>query len=203
MKKPIILCLPLALLGAGCAGSGTNLVTSTGKIGLWTTTNVKSGALYAQQDRLANPVVNEVFGTFANDRHKVNNLARPTEDPNPNNLSKDIQDFMTKTAGRSQATIDVLKAVFNRDIMIADLSKAGPGAYLGVQTNGATGSMGGGRELTDDVVDISLGAVFGTTISDLGLAPADGKNIPTLTSDNVGSGGKRFTNTFPYIGAPR
>lgn len=201
MKKTIILALAFGIVAAGCSGSGANLVTSTGKIGLWTTTNVKTGAVYVQQDRLANPVVNEVFATFANNRHKVNNLAAPTQDPTQ--LANDIQSFMTDAAGRSQATTDVIKAIFNQDIMIADLSQAGGGAYLGVQTNGATGSKGGGRELTDDVVDISLGAVFGTTVSDLGLAPADGKDIPTLTSDNVGPGGKRFTATFPYIGAPR
>ena len=201
MKKTILLSLSLSVIAVGCTGSGAPAFTSTGKIGVWTTTNVKSGAVYVQQDRLANPVVNEVFGTFANDRHKLNNLAAPPQDATV--LAKDIQDFMTKTAGRSQATIDVLKAIFKKDIMVADLSQPGTGAYLGVQTNGATGSKGGGRELTDDVVDISLGAVFGTTISDLGLAPADGKNITTITSDNVGSGGKRFTATFPYIGTPR
>lgn len=201
MKKTILLTLSLGVIAVGCSGSGSPALTSSGKIGVWTTTNVKSGAIYVQQDRLANPVVNEVFGTFANNRHKINNLNSPSQDPT--DLRKDIQDFMTKTAGRSQATIDVLKTIFNQDIMIADLSQGGSGAYLGVQTGGATGSKGGGRELTDDVVDISLGAVFGTTISDLGLAPADGKNIPTLTSDNVGAGGKHFTNTFPYIGTPR
>ncbi len=201
MKKTIFLALAFGIVAAGCSGSGANLVPSSGKIGLWTTTNVKTGAVYVQQDRLANPVVNEVFATFANNRHKVNNLGAPTQDPTQ--LASDIQSFMTDAAGRSQATTDVIKAIFNQDIMIADLSQAGGAAYLGVQTNGATGAKGGGRELTDDVVDISLGAVFGTTVSDLGLAPADGKDIPTLTSDNVGAGGKRFTPTFPYIGAPR
>jgi hypothetical protein len=38
--------------------------------------------------------------------------------------------------------------------MIADLSKSGPASYLGVETNGATGGLFGGRALTDDVVDI-------------------------------------------------
>lgn len=201
MKKAAYMFIAVGIVAAGCTGSGAPSLTSSGKIGVWTTTNVKSGASYNQQDRLANPVVNEVFGTFANDRHKVNNLAAPTTDSTE--LASDIQNFMTRTAGRSQASIDVLKAIFNQDIMVADLSQPGGGSYLGVQTNGATGSKGGGRELTDDVVDISLGAVFGTTISDLGLAPADGKDIPTLTSDNVGAGGKHFTATFPYIGAPR
>ncbi|MEI7576724.1 MAG: DUF4331 family protein [Armatimonadota bacterium] len=197
--------LPLAVIAlsiVGCGGSSnSSLPSGNTKIGLWATTNVKSGSVYNQQDRLANPVVNEVFATFANDRHKTNNLAIPTNDKNE--LANDIQSFMVGTAGRSQAITDVVKAVLVPDIMIADLGVNGKAAYLGVQTNGATGSLAGGRALEDDVVDMSLGVVFGTTISALGLAPADGKEIPTLTSDNVGMGGKHFKSSFPYLGDPR
>jgi len=88
------------------------------------------------------------------------------------------------------------------DVLKADLSKQGNATYLGVETGGATGGLFGGRALTDDVVDLSLGVVFGTTISDLGLAPADGNDIPTLTSDNVTSSGKHFKTVFPYLGNP-
>ena len=110
---------------------------------------------------------------------------------------------MRTTAGRSQATTDVVKAVLVPDVLVADLNQTDSAAYLGSETGGATGGKFGGRKLTDDVVDISLGVVFGKTVSALGLAPADGKDIPTLISDNVGSGGKHFTATFPYLGAPR
>lgn len=189
---------------AGCFGSsssgGSSLPANT-KIGVWCTTNVLSGGSYVQQDRLANPVVNEVFATYANNRHKVNDLAAPTTDKTE--LASDIQSFMTGTAGRSQAITDVVKSVLVPDIMIADLGVNAKGAYLGVQTGGATGSKAGGRELTDDVVDISLGVVFGDTIPKLGLAPDDGHEIPTLTSDNVGPGGKHFKTTFPYLGDPQ
>ena len=175
-----------ALALTGCGGSGDK-------------TNVS--ATYKQLDRLARPVVNEVFATVANNRHKVNDENNPTDDSGQ--LANDIQSFMVGTAGRSQATTDVVKAVLVPDVMIADLSQGGTGAYLGTETNGATGGKFGGRELTDDVVDTSLGVVFGGTVSALGLAPDDGKEIPTLTSDNVGSGGKHFTNSFPYLGAPQ
>ena len=187
----------------GCGGSsGEETTANFGKIGVWTTTSVKSGSVYMQQDRLSNPVVNEVFATFANNRHRVNNLAQPSEDKD--NLANDIQDFMTNVAGRSQATTNVVKAVFAQDVMVVDLtSNATTAAYLGVQTGGATGSTFGGRALTDDVVDISLGVVFGNTVSALGLAPDDGNEIPTLTSDNVDASGKQFTSTFPYIGQRR
>lgn len=201
-----------AAMVAGCGGgSGGSSIGGgdnnppppvvLGRVGIWTTTNVESGGTYVQRDRLANPVINEVFATVANNRHKVNDETAPTGDPSE--LANDVQTFMTTVAGRSQAITDVVKAVVIPDTMKFDLGKSGPATYLGVETNGATGGRFGGRALTDDVVDTSLGIVFGTTISALGLAPADGKEIPTLTSDNVGAGGKHFTSTFPYVGAPR
>jgi hypothetical protein len=188
---------------SGCGSSDGGQVSNM--IGLWTTTSVTNGgATYTQFDRLARPVVNEVFATVANNRHKTNDEIPPTQDVNE--LANDIQSFMTGTAGRSQATTDVVKAVLVPDVMKADLSVQGEAAYLGLETGGATsgtGSKFGGRKLSDDVVDISLGVVFGNTVSALGLAPDDGKEIPALTSDNVGPGAKHFTNTFPYLGTPR
>ena len=189
MNKSKIAALATAALSmaalAGCSGGGSS-----------------SGPhVYNQVDRLARPAVNEVFATVANNRHQINDTDTPTDDSV--NLSTDIQTFMTTAAGRSQATTDVVKAVLVPDVLTADLSKTGPAAYLGVETGGATGSTYGGRALTDDVVDTSLGVIFGPTVSALGLAPDDGKEIPALTSDNVGAGAKHFTGTFPYLGAPQ
>ena len=166
--------------------------------------NSNGPTTYSQVDRLARPVVNEVFATVANNRHQINDTDNPTDDASAGKLTDDIQSFMVGTAGRSQATTDVVKAVLIPDVMKADLSVSSTtAAYLGAETGGATGSKFGGRALTDDVVDTSLGVVFGNTISALKLAPDDGKEIATLTSDNVGPGGKHFTSTFPYLGAPQ
>lgn len=204
MKNLVVVTAALSglVLLTGCGGTASTATPQLGQIGVWATSSVRTGSVYVQQDRLSNPVVNEVFATFANDRHKINNLAQPTEDVN--NLANDIQSFMTGVAGRSQAITDVVKAVFAQDVMVVDLSsQATTAAYLGVQTNGATGSTFGGRALTDDVVDTSLGVVFGGTVPALGLAPDDGNEIPALTTDNVDASGKQFTATFPYLGAPR
>lgn len=200
--KNLFILSPIAIVVlAGCAGTGTVAPPKSNVIGLWATTNVKSGISYNQMDRLANPVVNEVFATVANGRHKTNDLATPDNDVM--NLKNDINDFMVNVAGRSQATANVVTSVLIPDTMKADLSQSGNAAYLGYETNGATGGKFGGRALTDDVVDISLGIVFGNTVSALGLAADDGHEINTLTSDNVGSGGKHFTSTFPYLGTPQ
>lgn len=190
--------------GIGVAASLIGLVVVTG-CGGGGGNGGNSRKTYTQLDRLSRPVVNEVFASVANDRHQINDQANPTDDKNE--LAKDIQSFMLNTAGRSQATANAVTTVLvgtTGDVMKADLSQnTTKAAYLGVETSGATGSAFGGRALTDDVVDASLGIVFGNTVSKLGLAPDDGKEIPTLATDNVGDGAKHFTNTFPYLGAPR
>lgn len=192
----------IAGCGGGSSSGGGGGGGSTGKIALWATTNVDAGGgMYAQRDRLANPVVNEVFATVANNRHKINDEAQPANDSAE--LSNDINSFMTGVAGRSQGITDVVKAVLVPDTLKADLSQSGKASWLGVETGGATGGKFGGRALNDDVVDIALGIVFGNTVPALGLAPDDGNEISTLTSDNVDASGKHFTSTFPYLGAPQ
>lgn len=176
-----------------------------GKIGVWMTTSVqgrgRDGFKFRQQERLARPVVNEVLATVTNRRHEVNNKNNPTDDSRQ--LAKDIESFLTFPANRSREIKDVLKAVLVPDVMVADLKSRDPASYLGVETGGFTGGKFGGRALADDVVDISLYAVFGTAVSDLGLASPDGSDIPSLTSDSVGPGAKQFRGTFPYMGDPR
>jgi hypothetical protein len=184
-----LLCLSGALLVGGCGGSDNG------------------PQVYSQVDRLARPAINEVLATVANNRHKVNDENNPTDDAGQ--LKNDILAFMTgptSTAGRSPGVANALAAVLVPDVMMADLSKAGPAAYLGVETAGATGGLFGGRALTDDVVDIDLGAIFGPTLTNapggLGLVTDDGAEIPALTSDHVDASGKHFSGTFPYLGAP-
>jgi hypothetical protein len=91
--------------------------------------------------------------------------------------------------------------------MAVDLSQSTTtAAYLGVETGGFTGSKYGGRALTDDVIDIDLGAVFGKTLSNpaIGAVPDDGHASPCLTTDNVPSMAvaDHVTTTFPYVGTP-
>ena len=172
-----------------------------GKIGVWATTSVTTdGVTYTQQDRLARPIVNEVLATVSNRRHEVNNKDNPTDDPTQ--LSNDIQSFMSFPAGRSRVITKVVTSVLVPDVMVADLSHHGHASYLGVETKGATGGRFGGRALTDDVVDTSLGVIFGNTIPKLGLAPDDGKEVPGLTTDNVGPEAKHFTTYLPVSRYP-
>ncbi len=172
-------------------------------IRLWCTVSVPEGPpgfRYRQQERLARPIVNEALATVSNNRHSINNMINPTEDAME--LENDIESFLTFPAGRSPEIRSVIRSVLIPDVMVADLSSDDDASYLGVETGGATGGTFGGRDLRDDVVDISLGIVFGTTVSDLGLAADDGAAIPALATDNVGDETKDFIETFPYLGDP-
>ncbi len=183
---------------------------------------------YKQLDRLNRPAVNEVFATFA--EHQGNNIDTPNQDAAV--LGPQIMAFMTNVAGRSTAIATVERSVLTPDVQIVDLSGTSqscigtaPGTcnnYLGIETKGATQAPAalkpfGGRALTDDVVDLSLGTIFGKTIPSLGLAPDDMKESdgradatypsghrPDLTSDHVSwqTAPKHFTTAFPYLGAP-
>ena len=88
----IALLIPTAVL----AGCGSTLGVS------------RNPETFQQVDRLARPAVNEVFASVAGDRHKTNNEIAPGQDSSQ--LANDIQNFMVNTAGRSQATTDVVKA---------------------------------------------------------------------------------------------
>lgn len=180
---------------------GGGPISRTGVIGVWCTTSVPNGNAWRQMDRLARPAINELFATVANDEHKKNDEIGPAQDKEF--LKPEIYNFMTTVAGRSPAIANVVTAVTIPDVLTVNLASGDAASYLGYETNGATGGRFGGRGLSDDVIDISLGIVFGGTIPALGLAPEDGKEIPSLTSDNVGPGGKHFLPSFPFLGEPR
>ena len=97
---------------AGCGGDNNN-----------------SARTYTQMDRLARPVVNEVFATVANNRHQVNDTDNPTDDRTAGRLIDDIQSFMGpgSAANRSQAITDVVKTALTPDVMTADLSQTASG----------------------------------------------------------------------------
>ncbi|MBV9719367.1 MAG: DUF4331 family protein [Candidatus Eremiobacteraeota bacterium] len=151
--------------------------------------------VYKQIELLSRPAVKEAFEMFED--HNKTNRSEPYNDPV---IHAQIKSFTLMF--RSAKTADVLQAVLYPNVMKADLSQnVTTASYLGYETGGATGSKWGGRALDDDIIDISLGAIFGNTVSALGLAPDDHKEVPCLTTDNVAYD-KSNTDTFPYIQAP-
>lgn len=222
--------LAFALTACGGGGGGTTApVTVPGTNQGGGTTGALGSGPFKQLDRLARPAVNEVFATFA--EHQQNNVDTPNQDAA--NLGPEIVAFTKGVGGRSDAIANVLRAVLTPDVQIADMSGqstscigAAPGTcnnYLGIETGGATQLPAGlkpfgGRALTDDIVSISLSAIFGNTVPALKLAPDDGNESdgradasfasghrPNLTTDNVSwqTAPKHFSTTFPYIGSPQ
>jgi Domain of unknown function (DUF4331) len=152
-------------------------------------------ATYRQIELLSRPAVKEVFEAFSS--HDKTNRSEPYADKT---IKSQILSFSKNF--RSTKTAKVLQAVLYPNVLKADLSQnVTTASYLGYESGGATGSKFGGRGLDDNIVDISLGALFGNTISALGLAPDDHKEVPCLTTDNVPYD-KSNTNKFPYVQSP-
>jgi hypothetical protein len=182
-----------------------------GVIRLWETTSLFKGAPdfeYAQFDRLARPVANEALATVTDRRHEHNDHDNPTDDHKPNGLIRDIDSFLQFPAGRSPEIRGVITSILVPDVMVADLSQFDHASYLGYEVSqalsGGKKSSFGGRALTDDVIDISLGVIFGDTIPKLGLAPDDRAELPSFATDNVGYdvAVKHTLAVFPYVGTP-
>jgi hypothetical protein len=181
-----------------------------GVIRLWETTSLFSGAPdfeYVQFDRLARPVTNEALATVTDRRHEHNDHDNPTDDANRSDgVITDIDAFLQFPAGRSPQIRKVIESILVPDVMVADLSQSDHASYLGYEVtqalSGGQKSSFGGRALTDDVIDISLGIVFGDTVPKLGLAPDDGAELPPFTTDNVGydAAVKHTLGVFPYVG---
>lgn len=183
--------IAVAIAGAivgGCSSNSTSL-TPIGP------SSPPGTTVYKQIELLSRPAVKEAFELYED--HNKTNRSEPYNDPV---LKSQIRSF--SHAFRSTQWADTLQAVLYPNVMKADLSQnTTTAAYLGYETGGATGSKFGGRALDDDVIDISLGAIFGNTLSALGLIPDDHKEAPCLTTDNVAYD-KSNTTTFPYIQAP-
>ena len=180
-------------------------------------------ATYVQIERLGRPAVKEATENFAD--HDKTNRSLITEDTV---LAQSILTFEKKAAHRSDAVANAALHVLIPDAIEADLSAPGPARYLAVETNGKSGlpiaiiravpapliygikrSLGdpyrhfGGRDLRSPVIDLSLGALFGSLIPKLGLAPEDHQETPCLTSDFTTPAAKHIQTDFPYTGAPR
>jgi hypothetical protein len=171
----------------------------------WATASLPTGEkingreVYVQQELLSRPAVKELFEKF--NQHQYTNQTSPYADTT---IKAAIYNFSNKVVGRSETISRVLQSILYPNELAADLSQSGPAAYLGVETGGATGGKFGGRGLTDDVIDISLGAVFGNTIPALTGVPDDGKENNCLTDEHVtsGQGGTQTQSTYPYLAPP-
>ena len=184
----------VGIVAGGCSSRGFGNAGALPAISQGVSDGVHAVGSYIQIELLARPAVKEAFEAF--ESHDKTNRSEPYNDPT---LESQIGSF-TKNF-RSATIAGALQATLYPNEMKIDLSQNTPtAAYLGVESGGATGSKFGGRALSDDIIDLSLGAIFGDTLSYLGVAD-DHKELPCLTTDNEGYVSKS-TTSFPYIQGP-
>ncbi len=185
-----------------------------------------SQILFQQVDRIGKPGIKMLYVSYAS--HIPYNQGTPKNDPA--NFGSTISTAVTSApAGRSAAIGSFVSALLLPDALIGDLSNtSGRASYLGWETsgqlsfdcNGLPGTAFGGRALTDDVVNATLGITFGNLATSAVLTagtpnvgasppPDDGneKNgtggTPNLTNQGVACGNKGILmNQFPYLGDP-
>ena len=176
----------LTALTLGCSHHPDNgLITAT------RSTASRSGRVFTQRERLGNPLVSEVMIRKA--RHHEHNTGIPSTDVAE--FTDDLTGFVTGVAGRDAGYANTIAGALLPDMLVTyprrdNANPATPVFWLSWVFGGY-----GGRGLTDDVVDIGLGALFGSLLGNT-------TNVtPGLTTDNVNSNDVAFGPTFPYLAA--
>jgi hypothetical protein len=147
--------------------------------------------IYDQVEFLGNPLVSEV--TIAKANHDEYNRTQPY---NTAVFGAQSLAFINAFRGGQPVVANTLGAVLYPDMLIVESSRnpATSGWLSWALANGW-----GGRNLSDDVVDAGLSAIFGKIITATG-AFCDNFTLP-LCTDNVGANDKAFSNSFPYLAA--
>lgn len=172
---------------AFAAACGSSDSTGTG-----ISTPPDAAKTYNQVQRLGNPLVSEVL--LLKRDHGFHGSSNPSDDVA--NFTAPVKGFVAQFRPNATALQNALAGTLLPDMLQVQTDQPQSSAgYLGYVLNG-TGKAFGGRKLADDVVDISLTAIF----SDL-LDPTQSVCKPftlPLCTDNVPSHGG-FTTTFPYL----
>ena len=146
---------------------------------------------FTQRERLGNPLVSEVM--IRKSKHHAHNTGIPSTDVAE--FTDDLTGFVSGVAGRDAAYASVIAGALLPDMLVTypkrdNINPGTPVFWLSWVFGGY-----GGRRLTDDVVDIGLGAIFGSLLGNT-------TNVsPGLTTDNVGSNDVAFSGSFPYLAA--
>ena len=175
----------LLALTAGCSevADERGLVTGT------RTVAARENRVFTQRERLGNPLVSEVMIRKAH--HHEHNTGVPSTDVG--DFTDDLTGFVTGVAGRDAAYAGAIAGALLPDVLVTyprrdNLNPATQVFWLSWVFGGY-----GGRRLSDDVVDIGLGAIFGSLLGNTNNVSAG------LTTDNVSSNDVAFGSSFPYL----
>jgi hypothetical protein len=196
----------LSLAFSACS-SRSSIVRTPPASGLATpqpTNPTTPAGTYAQIELLSRPAVKEVFEQF-ND-HKTTNAVEPYAGTPADPLQAEIkgtEDTLRPATVATDYGATLQSILYPNEYAVNLNDTSGKAAYLGVETGGATGSMFGGRDPNDDVVGISLGALFGNTLSSLHVLADDGEENNCISKENVTQDPSQVkTTTFPYLASP-
>lgn len=200
----------VALATAGCNNGSTsvpNIGSSNGFATPIPTNPTTPTGTYVQIELLARPAVKEVFENF-ND-HKTTNAVEPYAGGATDPLQAEIK-ATENTVRPPNAALGtdygtaIQGILYPNEIAVNLADTSSPATYLGVETKGATGGTFGGRDTNNDVVGISLGVIFGNTLSALKLVPDDSEENNCVATENLPTprASQARSNTFPYLAAP-
>ena len=205
-----LLALAVAVGLSACnGGSASAPPFNSGSTGLATPLPTNPGPStqsYVQIELLSRPAVKEVFENFVD--HKTTNAVEPyagaPADPLPGEIKAFENTVRPPNAAVGSNYGAALASVLYPNVYSVDLSNTTDKAsYLGIETGGATGGKFGGRDLGDDVVNISLGALFGKTLPALGVQPEDNEENNCLSQENITQGASQAKlGSFPYLANP-
>ena len=171
------------------AGTGANTFD------VWSTVSVRDGVGgFKQFERLARPAINEGLVVTPAFMEAFNNIS-PRLDLSAAAAPVRQEAVATLKAvdlldGRQNVDPNAIAQAFLPDVMRIDTTKpSGYGSAANTQ-----GSLIGGRLLLDDVVDITLGALVGSPVSD--IVSYNG------TPGNPAQGHKPLEPNFPYLALP-
>lgn len=178
--------LGFALAATGCADDGTDGASLAGSAA-----KDDGGQVYEQVEFLGNPLVSEVTIMKAN--HDQYNRTQPY---NTATFLPQTAAFVT-SFGRPLSLAQTLGSVLYPDILVVNTARdPSTSGWL----SWALADGWGGRNLSDDVVDLGLTAIFSSFLEPAGALCAPFE-LP-LCTDNVDNNDRQFSNTFPYLATP-
>ena len=180
--------LGLATLAVGCSEENRDNSDVPTGVSEDVGAEARFGVTYDQIEFLGNPLVSEVTVQYAlHDEYNQNMPYRMVP-----RFKRITEQFITEVAGRPQSLATAISGVLYPDVLVAYLDRdPSTASWL----SWAVAEGWGGRTLQDDVVDIGLGAIFGSLLLD------DKTVKPGLSSDNVPFN-EPLLSTFPYVGSP-
>jgi hypothetical protein len=190
MKKLALLALGALSFGLAACGGGNSVNT---------TPVAPAAKTYTQIELLSRPAVKELFEKFVD--HQTSNASEPYADTTLQTQIKGLTDALRPPVGSTDYGA-AIAGVLYPNWLTADVSQTTGAGYLAYEIT-ANHAAFGGRLVTDDVIDTSLGVVFGNTLSTLGLIADDHQENNCLTTDHVAMNTSQVpTATFPYLHAP-